>query len=182
MKDTINTDLYSRQLSIFGLENMEKISQLKIFIIGLRGIGIEIAKNLLLSGIQHLTILDENKSNIRDMGSNFYISINDLNIRRDEVCISKLKNLNENSSIDIYKGNNIINDLENFNLVIITEIMELDILYEIDKKCHEKKIGFIYTLCLGLSGFLFVDFGDNHIIKNRDDSPKEICFIKKIIK
>ena len=56
-------DLYSRQLPIYGKENMEKIYKLKIFIYGLKGIGIEIAKNLLLSGAKYLDIFDNKKRN-----------------------------------------------------------------------------------------------------------------------
>ena len=178
----INSDLYSRQISIYGIENMEKIGQLKAFIFGLKGIGIEIAKNLLLSGVKYIEIFDDNKCDLRDMGSNFYISNDDINKRRDEACISKLKQLNNYANLLIYNGNNIANDVKNFNLIIITEIMDLDTLFEINKNCRKNKIGFIYTLCLGLACSIFVDFGENHIIKSRDDSPKELFFIKKIIK
>ena len=153
---------------------------IKSIIIGLRGIGIEITKNLLLSGVNFIEIYDENKCDIKDMGSNFYISNSDINKRRDEASISQLKDLNEYAQILIYRGNDIINDLTNFNLVIITEIMDLDNLININKKCRENKIGFIYTLCLGLASSIFVDFGERHIIKNRYDSQKQLCFIKKI--
>ena len=46
----LDYDLYSRQLSIYDPESMAKISELKILLIGLRGLGIEIAKNIILSG------------------------------------------------------------------------------------------------------------------------------------
>ena len=51
-----NINLYCRQISLYGIQTMEKISQLNIFLIGLRGLGIEIAKNLVLSGINSLTL------------------------------------------------------------------------------------------------------------------------------
>ena len=40
----IDDDLYSRQIIFLGMETMKKISQLRILIIGLRGLGVEIAK------------------------------------------------------------------------------------------------------------------------------------------
>lgn len=161
---------------------MEKIYQLKILLFGLKGIGIEIAKNLLLSGVKNLDIFDCHICEKRDMGSNFFITEDDLNKRRDEACIFKLKSLNSYAELAIYNGNNIVSDVKNYNLIIITEIMNLDTLIEINNNCRKNKVGFIYTLCLGLACSIFIDFGENHIIKNRDDSPKEICFIKKIIK
>ena len=180
--NNIDINLYSRQLSLYGIDTMEKISELKIFLIGIRGLGIEIAKNLILSGIKSLTLFDDKECIISDMGSNFFISKNDLNKRRDEICSIKLKELNEYVEISVFNGNEILNNLDNFNIVIISEIMELDLIKEINIKCREKKIGFIYCLCLGLSGFLFSDFGDEHIIKSKYDLSKEIYCIKKISK
>lgn len=38
----MDTNLYSRQIYTYGLDTMEKITNLKILIVGLRGLGIEI--------------------------------------------------------------------------------------------------------------------------------------------
>jgi ubiquitin-activating enzyme E1 len=43
-------NLYSRQIFTYGIDTMDKIINLKILIIGLRGLGIEIAKNIILTG------------------------------------------------------------------------------------------------------------------------------------
>jgi ubiquitin-activating enzyme E1 len=88
-KDTnkIDENLYSRQIITLGFETMKKISQLKILIIGLRGLGIEIAKNIIVSGPKIVTIFDPNRVEINDLGSNFYLSESDLGKRRDESCI-----------------------------------------------------------------------------------------------
>ena len=178
----INTELYSRQLSIYGLESMKKISELKIILIGLRGLGLEIAKNIILSGIKSLTLFDKQICNINDMGSNYFISQKDFGKRRDIVCIKQLSELNEYVELSIFDGKNLIENLERFNIVIITEIMDKNYLIEIDKFCREKKIGFIYCAALGLSGFIFSDFGIDHIIKSKLNREKKIYSIKKIIK
>lgn len=70
---------------------MEKIFQLIILIIGLRGLGVEIAKNIIVSGPSKVTIFDPNEVLIEDLGSNFYLSINELGKRRDESCLAKLQ-------------------------------------------------------------------------------------------
>lgn len=151
----INTELYSRQLSIYGLESMKKISELKIFLIGLRGLGLEIAKNIILSGIKSLTLFDKQICNINDMGSNYFITQKDFGKRRDIVCIKQLSELNENVELSVFDGENLLENLEVFNIVIITEVMDKNYLIEIDKFCREKKIGFIYCATLGLSGYIF---------------------------
>ena len=46
--EKIDTDLYSRQIITYGKDLMEKLINLRILIIGLRGLGIEISKNLII--------------------------------------------------------------------------------------------------------------------------------------
>ena len=95
----MDTNLYSRQIGTYGLDTMKKILNLKIIIIGLRGLGIEICKNLILSGIKKILIFDDNICKITDLSSNFYISEEDIDKkRRDESCLTQLTNLNPNSS------------------------------------------------------------------------------------
>lgn len=163
--EKINTDLYSRQIFTYGLDTMEKITNLKIIIIGLRGLGVEIAKNLILTGPKEVLVYDKNISKINDLGSNFYMNEDDVNKKtREEACYKKLCSLNPYVKVTKYEGN-IKNIINKYNLIIITEIMKLDELFEINDICRKNNIGFIYTLNLGLTGFLFNDFGD-HIINN----------------
>ena len=55
-----NLELYSRQIYTYGEETMKQIMNLKVLIFGLRGLGLESAKNLILSGIQEICIYDDN--------------------------------------------------------------------------------------------------------------------------
>ena len=94
MKNSSNIDeqMYSRQIVLLGLETMEKISKLSILIIGQRGLGIEVAKNIIVSGPSKVIIFDPNLTEISDLGSNFYLKEEDLGKRRD---LSSLKGLKE---------------------------------------------------------------------------------------
>ena len=159
-------DLYSRQIFTYGKDIMEKIIDLKILILGLRGLGLEIAKNLILIGPKEVLISDKNICQINDLSSNFYINEDDIgNKTREEACQKKLSLLNKYVEVLIYKGN-LREDLSRFNLIIITELIKLEELYEINEICRQKNIGFIYTLNLGLTGFIFNDFGDNHFVND----------------
>lgn len=73
-KEAIEFDinLYSRQLGIIDKETMKKLTKLKFFIIGLRGLGIEILKNLILEGPNTFDIYDPNLITINDLNSNFF--------------------------------------------------------------------------------------------------------------
>ena len=162
----MDTNLYSRQIFTYGKETMEKIINLRILIIGLRGLGIEIAKNLILLGPKEVSISDPNICKINDLGANFFIKLNDVNIKtREESCLEKLSSLNKYVDVSIFKGN-LKENLNKFNIIIITEIMKTEDLVEINELCRINKVGFIYTLSLGLTGYLFNDFGDNFIIND----------------
>ena len=58
-KEKIDTNLYSRQILTFGLETMYKLIKMKILIIGMRGLGVETAKNIILIGPNEVQIFDQ---------------------------------------------------------------------------------------------------------------------------
>lgn len=61
--EEIDESLYSRQLYVLGKEAMTKMSKNNILIIGLKGLGVEIAKNVILAGyaiiIFHPAVLNQ---------------------------------------------------------------------------------------------------------------------------
>ena len=174
-------NLYSRQIKAYGSETMEKLKGLKVLIVGLRGLGIEIAKNIILTGVKQVKINDENICKINDLGSNFFLSEECIGKPRDISSLSKLKELNPYVDVDIFRGN-LEEKVIDFDIIIITEIMNTERLFKINDICHNNKVGFIYSLALGLSGFIFSDFGSNHIIKDPSGLERSIYFIKNIDK
>ena len=68
----IDQKLYSRQIGSFDLETMGKIIKLKVLIVGLRGLGVETAKNLILAGPAQVDLYDPTIVRVNDLGSNFY--------------------------------------------------------------------------------------------------------------
>jgi len=173
--------LYSRQIAAYGSNAMNKISEIKILIIGIKGLGIEISKNIILAGLKKVTIFDDNKITKRELGSNFYLKEKDIGKRIDETSLKKLKELNNNVECDILRDDKFLDYIDEYDLIVITEIMAFDKIKEIDKICREKKKGFIYGLVFGLSFFCFVDYG-KHIIKNSTNSESRKYFIKNIEK
>ena len=171
---------YSRQTAAIGINFMNKFSKLKIFIYGLSGLGIEISKNLMLSGPKKITIYDKKKINEEDLQCNFFITEKDIGCTRDEVCLKKLKELND-IECDILNDNNYMNYIINYNIVIVCELLETEKLVEINDICQKNKMGFIYGLALGLSFYCFVDYGEHKII-NKNNKEPERYYIKNIIK
>lgn len=170
--------LYSRQIAAFGLNAMDDLSKLSILIYRIGGLGIEIAKNIILSGPKRVSIFDDKQIKIEDMGSNFYINKKNIGSRKDQICLEKLNELN-NIQIDLLEDENIEKHIEEYDVIVITEIIELERLILIDDICRRNKKGLIYCLSLGLTFYCFVDFGE-HTINNINNKEKKKFFIKNI--
>ena len=67
---SIDLNRYGRQVGVFGLEAMGKLITLDVLVIGLRGVGVEVAKNLILAGPRSVTLFDPEPATIADCGSN----------------------------------------------------------------------------------------------------------------
>ena len=57
-KNNVDDDLYSRSIFTYGMETMQKLSAMKVLIVGMRGLGVETAKNIILSGPKEVDIFD----------------------------------------------------------------------------------------------------------------------------
>jgi len=69
----IDYNLYSRQIAVFGAESMGKLAKMRVLIVGMRGLGVETAKNLILAGPGSVDIHDPEHVAIEDLGANFYL-------------------------------------------------------------------------------------------------------------
>ena len=179
-EEKVDTNLYSRQIGTFGMETMGKLIKMKILIIGLRGLGVETAKNTILAGPHEVQIYDPELVKINDLGANFYLTEADVGIkRRDEASVSQLSELNPYVHVSVMKGE-LMENITKFNVIVITEVMDKEKLIKIDEICRKNKIAFIYSAILGLSGFVFDDFGPEHNIL--DDNGEDCkTYIVKLI-
>ena len=79
------------------MECMGRLMKMKVLIVGMRGLGVETAKNLILAGPQSVHLHDSNLASTSDRGSNFYINENDVGTKtRAEASLAQLKELNPN--------------------------------------------------------------------------------------
>lgn len=65
----IDENLYSRQLYVLGHEAMRKMANSDVLISGMNGLGVEIAKNVILSGVKSVTIHDQEVCQLSDLSS-----------------------------------------------------------------------------------------------------------------
>ena len=114
----IDTNLYSRQIGTFGMEMMGKLIKLKVFIHGLRGVGVETAKNLILAGPNTVILHDNSIVDLRDLGSNFYLTPEDVGTTtRGKASVNKLQELNPHVAVQLHEGSIDENFLSQFHVV-----------------------------------------------------------------
>ena len=184
--DKIQENLYSRQIGTYGEEAMKKIINLKILILGLKGLGIEVAKNIILTGPEKVIIYDPSIVQLKDLGLNYYLKENNVNKNRiDFSCIDSLSKLNPNTNVEVLKirqENNFYEILKKIKLDVIieTELISQKEIITLNEYCRENQIKFIYGANMGLSGFIFSDFGNNHNIYDIDGEEPKRFLIKDI--
>ena len=88
-------DRYSRQIGAYGLEAMSKLLNMRILIAGLKGVGMETAKNLALAGPGAITLWDDTPAVMRDLGANFFLQEGDVGKPRAAAVAPRLQELNQ---------------------------------------------------------------------------------------
>lgn len=67
---------------------MGKLVKMRVLIVGMRGLGVETAKNLILAGPQSVDIFDDEVTAVEDLGANFYLRQEHVGTtRRDVACL-----------------------------------------------------------------------------------------------
>jgi molybdopterin/thiamine biosynthesis adenylyltransferase len=87
-------DRWSRYIGVMGIEAVRKQATAQVLISGLDGLGVEIAKNITLSGVKRLTLHDKHCTSYEDLSSQFFLTQDDIGKNRAECCLNKLQELN----------------------------------------------------------------------------------------
>jgi ubiquitin-activating enzyme E1 len=174
----IDTNLYSRQIGTFGMEAMGKLIQMKVLISGLRGIGVETAKNLILAGPGAVTLHDDSLVTLSDLGSNFYLSEADVASRtRAQASVEKLTTLNSYVRVSVHEGPLTEEFLAGFSVVFLSEANS-ETITRVNQFCRAQtpQIGFISAESWGPAGYAFVDYGTDFVVfdKNGEEAKSFI--------
>jgi ubiquitin-activating enzyme E1 len=104
LQDDIDEGLYSRQLYVLGHDAMRRMATSSVLISGLGGLGVEIAKNVILSGVKSVCLHDSTAVTQVDLAAQYYLSDKDIGRNRAEVSCTHLAELNNYVSVSTYTG------------------------------------------------------------------------------
>ncbi|KAJ5159769.1 Ubiquitin-activating enzyme [Penicillium canariense] len=162
----IDESLYSRQLYVLGHEAMKRMGSSNVLVVGLKGLGVEIAKNIALAGVKSLTLYDPAPVAIADLSSQFFLQPQDVGKPRADVTAPRVAELNSYVPVTIHEGGNLVGDLEQlkrYQAVVLTQTPLKEQLVIADF-CHKNGIYVTITDTFGLFGYIFNDFGKNFTV------------------
>ena len=166
------------------METMGKLIKLDVLIVGMRGLGVETAKNLILAGPHRVDVWDNTLIEIADLGANFYLSEADVGKKtRAEVSAQRLQELNNYVKVDLATGELGMDLFSKYHCVVFTEIhTSLNDVIQWNNQLRAQKKVTILTQCLGLYGYIFSDFGDEHMVIDSDGERTQNFIVSDVEK
>ncbi|KAK4905409.1 E1 ubiquitin-activating protein aos1, partial [Elasticomyces elasticus] len=151
--------LYDRQIRLWGMKAQEMIRNAQVLLIGMRALGNEIAKNLVLAGIGSLTILDSEPLTFEDLETSFLVTEEDIGQPRATASAIELRRMNPRV--------NIVTDTETiltktpdyfsrFQIVICTN-QPFEMASTINMSCRMYNVKFYAADTYGFYGYIFAD-------------------------
>ncbi|RGP69775.1 ubiquitin-activating enzyme e1 [Fusarium sporotrichioides] len=162
----IDESLYSRQLYVLGHEAMKRMGASNVLIVGLKGLGVEIAKNIALAGVKSLTLYDPAPVQIADLSSQFFLTPSDVGKPRDEITVPRVAELNAYTPVKLHQSPGLDGDLSQFDKYQVVVLTNAPIHQQkaIADYCHSKGIYVVVADTFGLFGSVFCDFGEKFTV------------------
>jgi len=152
-------ELYDRQIRLWGLDAQKRLRASRVCILGVGGLGCEVAKNLVLSGIKSLKMVDSAQVNDEDATSQFLAPRDKIGSNRAEASLERVQQLNPMVEVTADPGASSDKDLEffkQFDLVVATGL-DKDELIRINSLCRPENILFYAGDVFGFFGWSFMD-------------------------
>eukprot|EP00906_Rhabdomonas_costata_P001868 RCo002976 len=172
--------LYSRQVFAVGADAQQKISQAAVLVVGLTGLGSEVCKNLILSGVRALIAVDSGVVEETDLCTNFFFRAEDVGKPRCHCCLPRLAELNPAVSCRVHSGPVDRDLLRDVDVACFVDQGQLEGLIECNEACRESGVGFIAAETRGVCGYVFVDLGSTFTTSDPDGVPVARHAIAKI--
>ena len=166
--------LYDRQIRLWGVQAQGKIRSANILLIGMKALGTEIAKNLVLAGVGTLTIWDSEVVTEDDLGSQFLLSDDQVGQNRAQAAQAELQKLNPRVTV-IVDTSAISTQPPQFfalyNMTIVTG-QPLETIQMINKYTNECMTRFYAADLHGMYGYIFSDLISHMYSIEKEQSNK----------
>nr|XP_012045971.1 SUMO-activating enzyme subunit 1 isoform X3 [Ovis aries] len=165
---------YDRQIRLWGLEAQKRLRASQVLLVGMKGLGAEIAKNLILAGVKGLTMLDHEQVSPEDPGAQFLIRTGSVGRNRAEASLERAQNLNPMVDVKV-DTENIEKKPESFftqfDAVCLT-CCSRDVIVKVDQICHKNSIKFFTGDVFGYHGYTFANLGEHEFVEEKTKVAK----------
>lgn len=175
----IDEDLYSRQLYVLGHDAMKQLTTSNVLISGINGLGTEIAKNIILCGVNSITLHDLSAVRKGDIGTMYFTTEDDIGNNRAIVTSKELTKLNPYVKVNTFVNELTEEIVKQFNVVILVN-SSLKERLRLNEITRNHKIHFITATSNGLFGQIFCDFNEEFIVNDVDGEHPHTSIIESI--
>ena len=177
----IDESLYSRQIFALGNDAMKKMCEASVLITckgNFSGSALELAKCIILAGVKKVTLhAGTDTLTYRDLSSNYYASEKDIGNNFFRNVVQQLETLNPYVTVDTVKAFSHV--VTNYTCVVFCDY-DIHELFYWNKECRSNNVKFIMLQSYGLTFHIFCDFGDKHIVQDKDGEPTSNGIVTKI--
>lgn len=172
-QQTLSADdiaLYDRQIRLWGIKAQEQMRAANVLLIGMKALGNEIAKNLVLAGIGSLTILDHLPVTEDDLCSQFLITEADIGKNRAEAALPQAQKLNPRVQLFVDTApvlSKLPEYFSSFDITIVTG-QHIDVASSINASCRLYGRKFYSADTHGMYGYIFADLISHQFVIERE--------------
>jgi len=159
----IDEGLYSRQLYVLGHEAMKRMGASNVLVSGMSGLGVEIAKNVVLGGVKSVTVHDTEPVQMENLSSQYFLNEESVGKNRAEVSASHISELNPYVLVKSYTGDLSEDFLSQFKVIVLTN-STFDEQQRISKYAHDNNKLMIVADTKGLCSQIFCGFGPEFVV------------------
>ncbi|CAG2164153.1 unnamed protein product [Oppiella nova] len=155
--------LYDRQIRLWGVSAQKKLRTANVLMAGVNGVGSEAVKNIVLSGVKGITLLDDQMVDASDTLSNLFTKRR-IGQNRAQVSKELVQSLNPNVAVNCDNTSLKDKDVDYFRAydVVIVANHDKQTMIKVNRICNELNIKFFATAIWGSFGFTFTDLGSDH--------------------
>lgn len=177
--EEVKRQLYNRQEYVVGQETQRKYGQTDVLIVGLSGLGCEVAKNILLTGVRSVTLADDSPVAWEDLSSMFYAAEADVGKPRAAALATRLAELNRFVHLRVHKGAVDEQLVAQHHVVVFVDNLTTRLTKE-NEWARRHNVKFVACESRGVTGCVFVDAGAEFVVNDTNGEETVSCIVTAV--
>lgn len=184
-----------RQKAAFGGDTIARLKDLNVLVVGCAGVGVETAKNLILSNVGGVVLWDDEVCTEVHRGTNFYVTpehVEGGDVTLAEASLGELRSLNPFCRVDILpRGTSVSDDgvilsrdvlgtHRPYAAVVVTRLLPREELFRLNETARANGIAFVMSVTNGVTSSIFSDFGPTHEITDATGEPTQTLAVSNV--